>query len=657
MKNRHLIKVFTSLIVISMGLTSCVEKVNLDTMDTNASINPSLGLPIGSVHAYMTDLLSFVDSTFVGIDKNEGLYVFFEQDGVNLDFAVDQFGTGEKLDETLTLSRIPEVNMAFQIINQYITDFNEKIDIINHILSTGKIDEEITYLEEPEGIVLPDEYRSYITMINQYIDQLNELVGMDINSLPNEIKDILKEIGAEINKIGKLERLDDVTLPETEFTFTQESKYNFGFNEFIEGEKSIRIDSAVIIGANVDFELFIDGIDFTKGDYILLKFDYPHLFQDSIQDRFETVKITDNRFVFSESLDHFMAYFDEINEKNEIDLAIHFTFVSTGSLTISKDATIRFQTEINLINFEEIYGHIWQKDEFQSGEIAFDVPSSLVKSDLITNNNILLSNPQINVKFNHNVGIPMLLKIDNFYYEKNGEKFNLDNNDATHNIELEIRQPEKIHEFSTSEIKLDNTNSPIAELIQKIPERIGVTWHVITPYSDNEDSHYLVNPIQANMDLDVTVPFQFDATTQITYTDTIPADITSTISDITDIAQVDTLCLYLDITSALPATVGVKLLFLDDEFNLIRESTPFEITSAEVDELGKVKTPTIQSKTIQFGNDLVEDIVNTKNIMFEVRLKGYDNSSKIYIQSTDKIDIDLSVFAKAKINLTSGINN
>jgi len=41
--------------------------------------------------------------------------------------------------------------------------------------------------------------------------------------------------------------------------------------------------------------------------------------------------------------------------------------------------------------------------------------------------------------------------------------------------------------------------------------------------------------------------------------------------------------------------------------------------------------------------------------MFEVGLKSKDELSKIYIQSTDKIDLNLSAFAKAKINITTNI--
>jgi hypothetical protein len=324
-------------------------------------------------------------------------------------------------------------------------------------------------------------------------------------------------------------------------------------------------------------------------------------------------------------------------------------------MVISRNAKIDFATEINAINFEQLYGHIWQKEEFKSGEIAFDVPEELFKSNLITDNNILISNPIVNLNLRHNMGIPMLLKLDNFYYEKGGERFYLDKNEGHHNIELEIEKPEGVNEFANKEILLDNTNSPIAELIQKFPEHIGLTWHALTPFTENDDVHFVVNPLVADMDIDVTVPFQFDESTSFTYKDTIEADLEELLQDITTMVNIDTLCLYLDITSALPATACAKLYYFDENNELLYESTNFEITAAAVDEEGRVTTPTEQSKTISFNSELAKQIMSTKSIMFEVGLKSKDEMSKIYIQSTDKIDLNLSAFAKAKINITTNI--
>ena len=111
MKNNYLRKMLTALIAITITLTSCVEKVDLDNMDSSVTLNPALALPIGSVHANMIDLLSFVDSSFINVDEKNGVYIFFEQNGLNVDFAFDQFSKGEKLSETLTLSRIEEATI------------------------------------------------------------------------------------------------------------------------------------------------------------------------------------------------------------------------------------------------------------------------------------------------------------------------------------------------------------------------------------------------------------------------------------------------------------------------------------------------------------------------------------------------------------------
>lgn len=658
MKNNRLRKVLTALIAITIALTSCVEKIDLNNMDSDITLNPSLVVPIGSVHAYMTDLLTFVDSSFVNVDTKNGIYAFFEQDGVSVNFDMDQFEKGDKLNETLTLGKIEEVNMAFSTIDQYIIDFNTKIRTIKEIVNTGVI-KRIEPIQEPDGIVLPDEYLAQIAQINNNIETINQYDGQDINSLPDAlqqpIRAALEEIKKEVDAIGELKPFTEVVIPKTEFSFVQESSYNFGFSEYVEGEKNIRIDSLLITTANIDFEIEISGVDFTDGSYLLVKLNFPQLFDEEIQSKFETIKITENKFVFKEEFHDVIARLQAINQNDETELAVTFTLVSNGAMVISRNAKIDFATEINAINFEQLYGHIWQKEEFKSGEIAFDVPEELFKSSLITDNNILISNPIVNLNLRHNMGIPMLLKLDNFYYEKGGERFYLDKNEGHHNIELEIEKPEGVNEFANKEILLDNTNSPIAELIQKFPEHIGLTWHALTPFTENDDVHFVVNPLVADMDIDVKVPFQFDESTSFTYKDTIEADLEEMLQDITTMVNIDTLCLYLDITSALPATACAKLYYFDENNELLYESTNFEITAAAVDEEGRVTTPTEQSKTISFNSELAKQIMSTKSIMFEVGLKSKDEMSKIYIQSTDKIDLNLSAFAKAKINITTNI--
>ena len=441
MKNNRLRKVLTALIAITIALTSCVEKIDLNNMDSDITLNPSLVVPIGSVHAYMTDLLTFVDSTFVNVDTENGIYACFQQEGLNINFELDQFNKGERLKETLTLSRIEAVNEAFTTIDQYIVDFNTRIQAIKRIVNSGVI-ERVEPITAPNGIMLPNEYLAQITQINKNIETLNQYEGQDINSLPDAlqqpIRKALEEVEKEVDAIGELKPFTEVIIPKTEFSFVQESSYNFGFSQYVEGEKDIRIDSLFITTANIDFEIEISGVDFSDGSYLLVNLDFPQLFDEDVQNKLETIKITENKFVFKEEFHDVIARLQAINQNDETELAVTFTLVSNGAMVISRNAKIDFATEINAINFEQLYGHIWQKEELSSGEIAFDLPKELLSSDLISQNNILLTNPQIGINLEHNMGIPMLLKFDNFFYEKNGEKVYLDKNDKHNNIEIEF---------------------------------------------------------------------------------------------------------------------------------------------------------------------------------------------------------------------------
>ncbi len=627
-------------------LSSCITDVKLDEVNTDISLSPALALPIGDVHVHMTDLLNFVDSSFISTDSLNGIYVFYEQNDNNIAFTADEFSTGERLQETLTLTTVEEVNQTIKTADEYIDSINYRIKALKQSLIDNNLNEPIAHITPPDDFLLTEDLTNDIDNVNKQIDIVNDLLVNNIlgNVLPNiTIK--------EIEELELIKKLDEFTIPkDNNFLFSKHTKYNFGFNDYDEGVSDIHIDSAVITHADIDLELEIENVNFSNGDYLLVHFHFPKILDDSLSNIFENIKITNNKFSFHDKMEHFMAHFDDINNSNETDLSIDFELVSNGGLTLTRKTKINFDVQIKFMNFDELYGHVWQKEKFQGGEIAFDVPTNLFNSSLLNDNNILFYNPQIDFKFNHNMGIPMLLEIDNFYYIKDNIKHEYENNES---CKFTIGTPDAIKGTNTSHFTLDNTNSPIAKILQEFPEHVGVNWSIYTNDSTRNSVHFLTNPIEASMDMSVTIPFQFDKMTQISYKDTINADLTSILSSITDIAEIDTLCLYLDILSHLPATTNLKLYFLDENSNLIFETNYFEIIGAIVDEQGKVATPTEQNKTISINNDLIQDIVKTKQIMFDVNLKGYDNESLIYIQSTDKIDIMLSAYVKPKINITS----
>lgn len=455
----------------------------------------------------------------------------------------------------------------------------------------------------------------------------------------SEVFDILDQLG-----------INSTLLPKDTLNFKKETLYHFGFNEYIEGEKDIHVDSAIIKHSEIFFEVNIEGIELTENTYIELDFHFPGLLDEEYANRFKNIKVKESHYVYRNNMDHFMAHFD-ITEAttNAVDLVVDFRIISDGNSNIYTNAKIEFKTDIKFMDFEEIYGHVWQKDKYKDNVVSFDIPTDIFSSDILKNNKILFTNPQLGINLTSNIGVPMLLQIENFHYTKDGEEHVI-NTSNTCNFPINI--PQIPGEVYHTHFEFNNSNSPIAKILSEFPENITLDWAVYACDSVREHVHYFINPIIANMDFSVTIPFQFDSTTYITYKDTISADLESTLSSITDVVNIDTLCAYLDIESALPATAEIKLYYYDENFNLLFESKVFEIKAGEVDAEGKVVKPTKQNKEIGFNSDLAQDIMSTKNITFEIGLKTKDDTSKLYIQSTDKIDIKLSAYAKTKINIT-----
>ena len=67
------------------------------------------------------------------------------------------------------------------------------------------------------------------------------------------------------------------------------------------------------------------------------------------------------------------------------------------------------------------------------------------------------------------------------------------------------------------------------------------------------------------MDFEINIPFQFDPTTHITYEDTLAVDLKNMLSTITDVVNIDTLSIYLDIS---------KDKCPDSDMDLLRKQCP-----------------------------------------------------------------------------------
>lgn len=469
---------------------------------------------------------------------------------------------------------------------------------------------------------------------------------------------ILKE-QPSFNKLFEIlpPEIESIPLPAGYYKFEKRTKYDLNFNSYKEDE-IIQIDSARFKHANVDFKIKISGFEMSEENFLILSFNYPSLFEKEYEYLFENIRITTNEYVFSEKLGHFMAHLNNSEEGNLIDLVINFEFVSSGTGTISKDAKLIFETEMNLINTEEVYGFVWYRDPIDAGKITYDIPQDIFQNELLAKNNLLFANPQINLKTTTNAGLPLQLTVNDFYATKGSriEYASFYGEDTA--IEY-LNIPKVPFDSATTTITLNREYGSLHTLISMLPETINFDYKVTTPEKERikGKTHFLTIPVLAKLDVQAKLPLQFDPTTSFSYRDTLDADISSIFSkEILDVVEIDTINLYLDINSSLPANVALKLYYLNNDSQLITESKTFSIPSAIIDEEGRVISPTNETITLSSTGTTIKDIYDTKKIILELEIKGYDENSRIYFQSTDAIDIQIGAFVKAKASLTQSDN-
>lgn len=469
---------------------------------------------------------------------------------------------------------------------------------------------------------------------------------------------ILKE-QPSFNKLFEIlpPEIESIPLPAGYYKFEKRTKYDLNFNRYKEDE-IVQIDSARFKHANVDFKIKISGFEMSEENFLILSFNYPSLFEKEYEYLFENIRITTNEYVFSEKLGHFMAHLNNSEEGNLIDLVINFEFVSSGTGTISKDAKLIFETEMNLINTEEVYGFVWYRDPIDAGKITYDIPQDIFQNELLAKNNLLFANPQINLKTTTNAGLPLQLTVNDFYATKGSriEYASFYGEDTA--IEY-LNIPKVPFDSATTTITLNREYGSLHTLISMLPETINFDYKVTTPEKEKIENkpHFLTIPVLAKLDVQAKLPLQFDPTTSFTYKDTLDADISSLLGSSLEMIDIDTICIYLDVNSSLPVNASLTLNYLNENNEVLITSKTFTIPSALVNEEGRVITPSEKTLVLATSGKSIEDVYNTKKIILEISIEGYDENSRIYFETTNAIDIKVSAFAKAKADFSLTDNN
>lgn len=450
--------------------------------------------------------------------------------------------------------------------------------------------------------------------------------------------------------------IKSIPLPIGVYEFNVDTVYNLDFNRIKEDEIT-QIDWARIDKANIDFIVKVEGIELSEENFLIMSLHYPCLLEEEYDHLFEDITITTNNFSMKEAMNNFIAHFEEL-DGNFIDLEIDFKLVSSGTTTMSRDAKLTFETEINLINTHEVHGFVWYKDPIDAGKITYDIPQDIFQNELLANNKLLFANPEVTIKATTNVGLPLRLELTDVYATK-GDRIEYALFNGQDNAIQNLNIPTEAYDSATTTIIINREYGSLHTLLSMLPETINLDYKVTTPQETKTKigEQFLTIPPLARLDIQAKLPFQFDPTTSFTYKDTLDANLSELLGSSLEIINIDTICIYLDVNSSLPVNASLKLGYLNENNDLIMESEHFTINSAEVDQEGRVQTPTTTELALATSSQTIEDVYDTKKIVLEIGVEGYDENSMIYFETTNAIDIKVSAFAKAKAELSLTNNN
>ena len=547
-------------------LSSCITDINIKDINNELNIGTSLALPIGSVHANMSDLLGLVNSTYITSDSTNAIWILYNENNIPIDLDIN-----DMLSQEITL-----------------------LDTIK--LRNKKSFEDI------------------------------------INSIPFD------EISAK--------------LPQGNYFFKEETTESFNLNIIEEGKKEILIDSAIVSTGILEFTMTTSGISLSDENTLYISLNYPNVLDDRHTDKFKNIEVKSNVFSFSQKLEDLKIDFNKA-QNDSIYLAVNFELVSKGgNVTISKNAELIFDFKLSIEHPKAVFGYIWSNEPLKSDILTYNIPKEVFENELLKNSNLLFSNPILDINATTNIGVPVTLNINSISAIKEGEQFESEFNNGS-SLRIDLNRPTQPYDSASTALRLDKDNGSLNTLLSILPEQINLDYSIsINQTNNNSDYHFVTFPMQMTMDIMAQIPLQFDPASHFSYNDTIDADFSSLIEkESLQTINIDTIDLYLDIENKLPVNTTLKLIYLDNNDQIITESQSFKILSAKVDTDGRVFESTKETIVLSTNGEAINDVYNTKKIILALSLNGYDENSKIYFQTTDAIDIKLSTFFKIKTSL------
>lgn len=461
-----------------------------------------------------------------------------------------------------------------------------------------------------------------------------------------------EDFAAIIDQLPAGYPFDYVVLPEGTLSFRHSSVYSFGYDEGEDGDdRIIRIDRGNFKHSDVHFDIKADGIELSETCYLSIRFSFPDLILNG-EPYFVTMKMIENECEYVEKLKDFSIEFQK-DKNTETRMNMTVTLHSDGDMQVMKDAKITVNTQFKIIGFNSLFGYIYQRTPFFDEHSDFSFNSDIF--DMLHDNRLPFRNPQISFLFDSNVGVPISLELGNIYAEDaGGTRVYGDFGGSTSTvINLNTPAENQLGSFVSSEVIFDRENGATNRLFSIIPEKLGYDYKVYSNQSDDGKEHFLVDTPAISVGVKAVLPMVFDSGVKLSYSDTQPIDIKGSLGlDSIDL-ELEKLNLYLAITNNLPVKTILRLTFKDENGNITHTGEK-TIQSSVVDGSGKTVEPyTDNDFVIEATSEIMDKIMNSTEVTYEITIADNDSQNGVYLQATDDVNVKLSAFVKVKATVST----
>lgn len=593
-------------LLLCLGLAGCDFKadVDLSNIDMTTSVATSLSLPVGSISANFGDFIGANSVQNITIDE-QGRYLFMD---------------------TLHISR-----------SYHPIDLSEYVTSAS---STWKVADEIYQLKEQLTAIYPQ---------LAYVDSI-PLPFVIPAGTTFEIEFPIDLKPSNLNVDFNYQRVDSIVVDLAQFS----SLYTLnGINLKWQDITNIQI----ILGENFKrakgntFDLPREGKDFGKPMSIEV-------------DDFHLVLMKDPTAEPSSE-----------NIVDTVSVGIRFSIQTSEPLEITKDQYIGYEFELNFIDYSAMYGY-FAASSLMRDELAERPLHELWDGWQVFDNWILpVSEPSVTFVVDHTLAVPMIVNLRHLYTQsKEGERrdatFDESNTQRSKHIHLpaQIAVTDPLNKHAYDTILLDYTaeNGNIDTLLTIPPHSISYAFDVEADTTTDMKQFRITDNTNINLDAILHIPFAFNDSVHITYSDTIyDVDLTQLQLDslLQQAALIDTLedselQLYVVVENSIPFAISADFTFYNAHNEVVQLSTmdepsfkiaidnPNAVTDGIATESSRNHLALIRIKQEDF-----DTLASITHIVFDATLGDNYDSVKLTPDAAIRLQLGVTANIKAIIDL------